>query len=132
MARPRNSQPTAAELEVLKILWSHEALSVRELKDALAAQHKPRAYTSVMSLLQVMYEKGLVDRRAVGRAYLYRARRPREKTLRNLVGDLYQRAFEGSASTLVAHLLEHSQPDEDELREIRALIEHYEERHRDV
>lgn len=123
MVRPRNEQPTPAELEVLKILWDRGASTVRDVLDVLQAQGDSRAYTSVMSLMNVMADKGLLSRQAQGRAFLYSARESRESTLGSLVGDLCRRAFEGSAKTLVTHLLEESRLSRAELDEIHRLID---------
>ncbi|MEX0702501.1 MAG: BlaI/MecI/CopY family transcriptional regulator [Planctomycetales bacterium] len=127
MARPRSDQPTPAELEVLKILWERGPSTVREVRQVLVQRRRPRAYTSVMSLLNVMADKGLVDREPEGRAFRYAPRSDREHTLSRLVGDLWSRAFQESASTLVSHLLEEANPSHAELDEIRSLIEAYQE-----
>jgi len=124
MARPKEEQPTAGELEVLKVLWDRGASTVREVMDVLNAD-RPRAYTSVMSLLNVMTEKGLLVREPQGRAFVYRPRTDRGRTLKRMVGDLLGRAFEGQASQLVAHLLDQSKPTAEELNEIRRAIEQY-------
>jgi predicted transcriptional regulator len=124
MPRPKEEQPTTGELEVLKVLWDRGPSTVREVMDVLN-EVRPRAYTSVMSLLNVMTDKGLVVRDPRGRAFVYRPKTDRGRTLRRLVGDLLGRAFEGSTSQLVAHLLDQSQPTADELDEIRRLIERY-------
>jgi predicted transcriptional regulator len=89
-------------------------------------QRRPRAYTSVMSLLGVMTDKGLVTRRSAGRAFVYTPRMGRQKTMRRMIGDLLGRAFDGSASLLVAHLLEEANPTSEELAEIRRTIAAYE------
>src|SRR5687768_3241363 len=124
MPRPKQNQPTAGELEVLKILWDQGPLTVREVMEALNSR-RCRAYTSVMSLLNVMTEKGLVRRRPQGRAFLYEARVERERTLGSMVRDLVSRVFEGSAPTMVAHLLDQTNPSEEELARIRQAIEEY-------
>ena len=126
MSRPKEEQPTAGELEVLKVLWDHGPSTVREVMDVLNAE-RSRAYTSVMSLLNVMTDKGLVLRQPQGRAFVYRPKSDRERTLRRMVGDLLGRAFEGSTSQLVAHLLDQSKPTADELDEIRRAIEQYQQ-----
>ena len=126
MARPKTPHPTPAELEILKILWDSGPLTVREVLDLLNQSGPARAYTSIMSLLNVMAEKGLLDREPEGRAFRYRPRAERSQTLGTLVGDVWQRAFEGSASALVAHLLDQAQPTADELAEIRKLLKNYE------
>ncbi|MFO0956727.1 MAG: BlaI/MecI/CopY family transcriptional regulator [Isosphaeraceae bacterium] len=127
MVRPRAEQPTPAELEVLKIVWDREGpATVREVLEGLNRSESPaRAYTTVMSLMNVMAEKGLLIREPQGRAFAYRAAAPREQTLRSLVGETLQKAFSGSASLLVAHLLDQSRPSAEELERIRALIDAY-------
>ncbi len=78
-----------------------------------------------MSLLEVMFEKRLVKRRPQGRAFVYRAAVSKEKTLGQMVGDLLRRGFEGSASSLVAYLLDETPPSKEELGEIQRLITEY-------
>lgn len=125
MPRPRHQQPTPAELEVLKVLWDRGPCTVREVMDVLNHGRSRRAYTSVMSLLNVMTDKKLLKRKAKGRAFVYENRLEREKTLNTLLGDLLSRAFEGSSAALVSHLLEQSSPSAEELDEIRRLIDSY-------
>jgi BlaI family transcriptional regulator, penicillinase repressor len=122
--RPREEQPTAGELEVLKVLWDRGPSTVREVMEVLN-ETRPRAYTSVMSLLNVMADKRLLAREPRGRAFVYRPRTDRGKTLRRMVGDLLSRAFEGSTSQLVLHLLDQSRPSGEELAEIQKAIEKY-------
>jgi predicted transcriptional regulator len=124
MARPKQEYPTPAELEVLKILWDRGPLTVRQVMQDVNHRRR-RAYTSVMSLLNVMTDKGLLTRRPHGRAFIYSARRSRGKTLRGLLADLLGRAFEGSASALVAHLLDEANPSPEELDAIRRAIAAY-------
>jgi predicted transcriptional regulator len=130
MARPRIEQPTPAELEVLKILWAREGAStVRDVLEVVNHDaDPPRAYTTVMSMLTVMAEKGLVRRVLQGRAFLYEPAEPREQTLGSLLGETLGRAFDGSASLLVAHLLEQSGPSAEELDRIRSLLDGYQDR----
>src|SRR5207253_5571628 len=97
MPRPKEEQPTAGELEVLKVLWDRGPSTVREVMEVLN-EVRPRAYTSVMSLLNVMTDKGLLAREPRGRAFVYRPKTDRRHTLGDLVGNLLQRAFEGSTS----------------------------------
>jgi predicted transcriptional regulator len=127
MPRPKNDQPTPAELEVLQLLWESEALTVREVMEQLN-QDRPRAYTSVMSLLNVMSDKGLLVREPSGRAFKYRVAKTREKTLGSLVNDLVSRAFDGSKTALVAQLLEGSSPTAAELEELSKLIKRHRSR----
>jgi len=121
MPRPALPHPTPNELEVLKVLWERGPCTVREVMQVLN-RDRPRHYTSVMSLLNVMTYKGLLKRRPKGRAFEYQARSPREKTLGHMVQDVVQRAFEGSASTLVGRLLDSTNPSQEELERIRQLI----------
>jgi BlaI family transcriptional regulator, penicillinase repressor len=124
MPRPKHEHPTPAELEVLKLLWDQGPRTVREVMDQLNRRRR-RAYTSVMSLLGVMTQKGLLKRRRKGRAYLYEPRVARESTLGRMLQDLLTRAFEGSAALLVARLLSESAPSSRELAEIHDTIEQF-------
>jgi predicted transcriptional regulator len=130
MARPRHEQPTPAELEVLKILWQRgEPASVRNVFEIVNQDaNPPRAYTSVMSLLNVMTDKGLVRRAPFGRAFLYEPVSPREQTLRTMLRETLERVYNGSASLLVAHLLDQSHPSGEELKHIRSLLDAYQDR----
>jgi BlaI family transcriptional regulator, penicillinase repressor len=130
MARPRHEQPTPAELEILKILWQRgEPASVRDVFEIVNQSAQPqRAYTSVMSLLNVMTDKGLLRRSPFGRAFLYDPVSPREQTLRSMLGETLERVYNGSASLLVAHLLDQSHPSGDELDQIRSLLDEYQDR----
>jgi predicted transcriptional regulator len=124
MARPKHKHPTPAELEVLNVLWEHGPMTVR---DVMGRLHSERGYTTVMSLLQVMFDKGLLSRRQQGRAFQYAPKAEKDKTRKQMLGDLLCRAFNGSSSALVVHLLEHSAPDDDELSAIRQAIQLYEQ-----
>ena len=129
MPRPRHEHPTPGELEVLRVLWQRSPLSVRDVMEQLN-RGRPRAYTSVMSLLNVMTDKGLVTRKPAGRAFVYAPKAPRNRTVSGMVADLLGRAFEGSADLMVAHLLEEAQPTTDELAAIRDVIAKYEHQHK--
>lgn len=128
MARPKHEQPTPGELEILKILWEiGEPATVRRVAEVV--NRKPdgkRAYTTVMSLMNVMAEKGLLRRSPSGRAFLYEPTKPREQTQRSLLGETLERIYDGSAGQLMAHLLDQSRPTGRELDEIRALLDAYE------
>jgi BlaI family transcriptional regulator, penicillinase repressor len=133
MARPRHEQPTPAELEILKILWDCDRpASVRDVLEIVnRGALPPRAYTSVMSLLNVMTDKGLVHREPHGRAFLYAPISPREQTLRSMLRETLERVYNGSASLLVAHLLDQSHPSGAELKQIRSLLDEYQHRRLD-
>ena len=121
MVRPRHENPTPAELEVLRVIWERGPSTVREVMNALN-QERPRAYTSVMSLMNVMAEKGLLRTQPQGRAFVYSAQISQARTQSDIVRDLLRRVFDGSASALVMHLLEEAKPDSKELDEIRKTI----------
>lgn len=130
MVRPTAEQPTPAELEILKILWEcGRPLTVRETLEVVNQRNEtPRAYTSVMSLLNVMTEKGQLRRVPQGRAFVYEPVAPRDQTLRSLLGETLERAYGGSTSLLVTHLLDQSMPTADELDQIRSILDGYESR----
>lgn len=124
MVRPKQNQPTPGELEILKVIWRRGASTVREVMETLK---NGRAYTSVMSLMNVMADKGLLKRKPKGKAYVYAAGLTRKKTLSMLLGDVLKRGFEGSPGLLVSHLLNQANPSEEELKEIRRVIKTYEQ-----
>jgi len=126
MARPRHKNPTPAELEVLQIIWEDGPCTVREVMNLLEPK-RPRAYTSVMSLMNVMAEKGLLNQKPKGRAFIYSARVSRDKTQSSMLSDLLNRAFDGSANALVAHLLQQAEPNSEELGEINKTITRFAE-----
>lgn len=117
--------PTKTEFEILKILWDcGEPMRVREVLEILnRGTETPRAYTTVMTLMNIMAEKGLLLREPGGKAFRYRPARPRERTLKNMLADTLSRVFDGSATALVAQLLDNAKPSPEELNEIRNLIE---------
>lgn len=123
MPRPSSEHPTPGELEVLKIVWDAGPSSSRDVLQRLNADGKERAYTSVASLMNVMVDKSLLKREQQGRAFVYSAKVARKKTLSEMLGDLVGRAFEGSASQLVAHLLDSGKLSEEELNQIREAID---------
>jgi len=118
-------RPTDAELEILTVLWSRGPTTVREVHETIAAR-RPAQYTTVLKLMQIMAEKGLVRRDEKQRAHIYSAARPREWTQRQLAGDLLQRAFNGSARGLMLGALSARKASKQELAELRALLDEYE------
>jgi predicted transcriptional regulator len=122
-------RPTDAELEILTVLWSRGPTTVREVHETIAGR-RPTQYTTVLKQLQVMAEKGLVRRDENQRAHIYEAARPREWTQRQLAGDMLQRAFNGSAKSLMMGALSSRKASKQELAELRALLDEYERRMR--
>jgi len=115
-------KPTEGELELLRVLWAKGSATVRELHDSLS-QERVLGYTTVLKLLQIMTEKGLVQRREVGRAHVYRSTASQEETQSQLLKDLSERLFSGSAAQLAMHALTMEPASRDELKEIRKLID---------
>ena len=122
---PDTPRPTDAELAILRVLWRRGASTVKDVHEELARRF-PAAYTTTLKQLQIMAEKGLVTRDESQRAHLYTTRLPEEQTQSQLVGDLLDRAFEGSASRLVMRALSSRPASAEELAEIRRLLDHLE------
>ena len=122
-------RPTDAELEILTVLWSRGPATVRDVHETIAGR-RPTQYTTVLKQLQVMAEKGLVLRNDDQRAHVYEAARPREWTQKQLAGDILQRAFNGSAKSLMIGALSSRKASKQELAELRALLDEYEGRTR--
>ena len=120
-------KPTASELEILHILWARGPSTVREVHEALR-EKKSLGYTTVLKLLQIMTAKGTVRRNEDQRAHVYEACQPATETKRQLVGDVLQRVFEGSASELMIHALKGRRTSKKELEELRRLLDEYERR----
>ena len=104
MARRASSRPTDAELDILRVLWARGPSTVRQVHDELSRE-RPSAYTTALKMLQIMTEKGLVRRDDSERTHVYQSRLTEEQTQRQLVRDLLDRAFGGSASKLVMQAL---------------------------
>ncbi|HEX4118738.1 MAG TPA: BlaI/MecI/CopY family transcriptional regulator [Rhizomicrobium sp.] len=117
-------KPTAAELEILHILWSRGPSTVRDVLEALN-EKKNLGYTGVLKLLQIMTAKGFVRRDETNRAHVYEARRPADQTKRQLATDVLQRVFGGSASQLMMHALEGSPASAQEIEELRRILDAY-------
>ncbi len=122
-------RPTDAELEILTVLWSRGQATVRDVHETIASR-RPTQYTTVLKQLQVMAEKGLVLRNEHQRAHVYEAARPREWTQRQLAGDMLQRAFNGSAKSLMIGALSSRKASKKELAELREILDEYEGRTR--
>ena len=118
-------RPTDAELEILTVLWSRGSSTVREVHEVIA-QRKPAQYTTVLKLMQIMAEKGLVRRDEKQRAHVYDASRSREWTQRQLAGDLLERGFFGSAKSLLMGALSARKASKEELAELRQFLDEYE------
>ena len=119
-------RPTDAELEILQTLWRLGPSTVREVHDAMG-ESRSVGYTTVLKMLQIMTEKGLVERDASNRSHVYQAANSEEQTQGQLIGHLAHRAFGGSSARLVMHALSNERASADELALIRALLDDLEE-----
>jgi predicted transcriptional regulator len=122
MARTPLSRPTDGELAILRILWGRGPSTVREIHEVLS-QGRPSRYTTTLKLLQIMTEKGLTTREEWGRLHRYSAAAAEEETQRQLVQDLVERAFGGSAVKLMVQALATKRASPEELAEIRKLLD---------
>lgn len=118
-------RPTPAELEILSILWKDGPSTVRDVQERME-QQRPTGYTTVLKLLQIMTDKGLVQRDESARAHVYAAGAPQDQTQRQLVRDLLDRAFGGSATKLVMHALSAKKASREDLARIRQMLDEYE------
>jgi predicted transcriptional regulator len=112
-------KPTDAELAILRVLWSRGPSTVRHVAEAL---DREAGYTTVLKLLQIMTEKRLVVRDESARTHIYQAAYSQEQTERQLVTDLLDRVFDGSAAKLVLQALASNKASPEELDEIKKLI----------
>ena len=118
-------RPTKLELAILRVLWEAGPRSVREIQNILN-ESKPTGYTTVLKMLQIMTEKGLVDRDETVRPQIYRAKYSQEQTQRHLVSDLMQRAFGGSVKALVMQALATKKSSAKDLDAIEKLLDRME------
>ena len=115
-------RPTDAELAIMNVLWERGPSTVREVHDEISRSNDT-GYTTVLKLLQIMTDKGLVVRDESQRAHVYATRESEQRTQRQLVGDLIDRAFGGSPAKLVMQALSATRASAEELTQIRAMLE---------
>ncbi|MFO1042902.1 MAG: BlaI/MecI/CopY family transcriptional regulator [Planctomycetaceae bacterium] len=121
MPRTSSRNPTELELEILKVLWRLGPATVRQVRDELAAV-RDLAYTTVMTMMTIMDTKGYVKRVKDGRSFIYEATYQEQKASRNMLKDVVDRLFGGSTKAVMQHLLETSELDDEELNQIRQII----------
>jgi len=122
--RDQLPRPTDAELAILRVLWEREPATVRQVHEALSGARET-GYTTTLKLMQIMVEKGLVTRDESARTHTYITRLSRDETQQQLVSDLLDRAFGGSAAALVLQALQAGETTPEELRQVRELIDSY-------
>jgi len=118
-------KPTKSELAILRVLWERGPLSVRDVQNVLSAA-KPTGYTTVLKLMQIMADKGLVDRDDSVRPQLYRPRHKQAQTQKHLLRDFIDRAYGGSVKALVMHALSSKKPSPKDIQELEALLDRFE------
>jgi BlaI family transcriptional regulator, penicillinase repressor len=117
--------PTKAELAILRVLWSEGPLSVRDVQ-AILDRSKATGYTTVLKLMQIMADKGLVERDDTVRPQIYRARYSEDRTQKQLLTDLIQRVYGGSVKALVLHAVGTQKPSAEDLEKITKLLDRFE------
>ena len=122
MAKKQALKPTDAELAILRVLWEEGPSTVREVQ-AVMEESRKTGYTTVLKFLQIMTDKKLVKRNEEQRAHVYEAAHTEEQTQKQLVGDLLERAFGGSAKKLVVQALDTKRASPEELAEIKMILE---------
>lgn len=121
MTKPVSIKPTESELEILAILWEIGAASVREVHEILE-QKKPSGYTTTLKLMQIMLEKGMLNREAKGKLHVYQPAMKKEKAQAQLLTRMIDTVFSGSASQLVMQALGQHKASAEELNEIKAYL----------
>lgn len=120
-------KPTDSELEVLQILWEKKSATVREINDLLN-QEKEVGYTTTLKIMQIMLDKGLLSRESSGRQHIYKADVQQTEVQRNLLGRFIDATFKGDATALVMQALGNHDTSDEELAQIKALIEKMEKK----
>src|SRR5258708_1157363 len=121
-SRKSTSKPTPKELEILQIVWKNGPCSVKDVQSAMGGD-PVNGYTTILKLMQIMYEKGLVTRQKAGKLHLYKAVSSRENTNQQLAHKMIETVFQGSASQLVLSALGNRKSSKEELREIRKYLD---------
>jgi predicted transcriptional regulator len=122
MARPSSPTITDSERTILEVLWGQDEASVREVADELS-RNKPVAYTTVLTMLNVLSKKGLVTHRPEGRAFIYRAAITREQARKRALDHLLQQFFKGSPNILAQHLVSEHDIDPAELSMLQGKVD---------
>lgn len=121
MPQPNQPKPTESELEILQVLWEHGPSSVRFVNQQLGMKREV-GYTTTLKLMQIMFEKGLVNRNTDQRSHIYASNVEEKDTQKRMLDDLLDSAFRGSAMNLVVQALGNAKASQEELDEIKELI----------
>lgn len=121
MAKRQTPKPTDSELEILQILWQNGASTVKTVNEKLN-EKKETGYTTTLKMLQIMYEKNLVERNDSERSHVYSAAIEQKEIQKVIVDKIMETAFSGSAANLVMQALGNSKPSKEELKKIKELL----------
>ena len=124
MARPNSEYPTELELQIMKVLWEAEPMTVREVRESLASGGRDLAHTTVMTMLGTMVDKGQIEKLkpTQGKAFRFSPLIQRDDVSRGMLGDLVERVFDGSAEAVMLSLFDVKELDEEELASLRKLL----------
>jgi BlaI family transcriptional regulator, penicillinase repressor len=123
--RPKSPTLTPQELEIMKIVWQLGSVTVRNVYEALLAERKI-AYTTVMTMMKILEEKGHLKKRLQDRAYLYHAAQPQNTVIRHMIREFLDRVFNGSAEPLLLHLVKDRRIREKDMEKIARMIQEVE------
>ena len=119
--RPKTSTLTEQELEIMKIVWERDRATVRDVYESLLERRKI-AYTTVMTMMNILEQKKYLRKSAEDRAYIYRPAKPKKQVIKGMVREFVDRVFNGAAEPLLVHLIEDRKLSSKELDEIRRMI----------
>jgi len=117
---------TPQELAIMKIVWRSQKTTVRDVYEALRAT-RPVAYTTVMTMMKILEEKGYLKKTLVDRAHVYQSARPRQQVLGAMVRDFLDRVFDGAPDTLLVHLARDNKLTEKQRRIVKQLVDEVDE-----
>lgn len=123
----KQHRPTDGELEILRVLWREGPSTVRDVHGVLCKTKPNTGYTTVLKLMQIMADKDLVSRDEKNKAHVYAARLREDQTQKQMVGDLLDRVFGGSAARMVMQALASKKANPEELAEIRHMLDEFEQ-----
>ncbi|NLF08102.1 MAG: BlaI/MecI/CopY family transcriptional regulator [Pirellulaceae bacterium] len=123
MARSTSQHPTELEFDILKVLWDHAPLPVRDVRTRLAEQAgRTLSHSSVITMLNIMVRKGYLRRKKEGKAFFFSPKADKNRITGGIMGDLLSRVFDGSPSAMVLNLIETADLDAGEVADLRRLI----------
>ncbi len=120
--RPKHTTLTPQELEIMKLVWQRGDATVRDVYEALLGRRKI-AYTTVMTMMKILEEKGYLKKRRQERAFLYRPTQPKNQVIGGMIREFIDRVFNGSAEPLLVHLVKSRHLSEKDLRKIARMVE---------